>query len=606
MCGIAGLVAPDLPVEGAQRLAAEMAVTLEHRGPDSAGADGVTIDRGRGGAAFAVRRLAVVAPGPDGAQPLWSPSRRYLVACNGEIYDAAEAAAELAAGGHRPASRSDTAVLAAALDRWGVDETLARTDGMFGLAVWDTREQRLHLARDRFGEKPLYWARVGGRLLFGSELRAVVRGMGVPVELDPTAALLLVRQGYVPAPLSIAAGVQKLEAGAWVSWSPGGPVRHGRHFNLLALAEGAAADPIVDPDAVDERVEAALRQSVQRRLRADVPLGLLLSGGVDSSLLLALATDEAHGPITTFTIGFDESELDERGAAREVAAALGAQHHELEVPGATAVGVVAELPELYDEPLGDPSQVPTVLLARLARQHVTVALGGDGGDELFGGYHHHVQPVPAPEVGRGRRRRRRAGAQRVEQELRRLARWPDAHQVVPGVEDKATAFARWPHGPGLGDHLSDLMFMDTVTFLADDVLVKADRAAMSVGLENRCPYLSADLARVAWQIPAAQRLGPDGGKATLRRLLTRSLPAELARRPKQGFNPPLDRWLRGPLRTWAHDALADEVEGLDLTEPRRLLESHLEGEADAGWRLWPVLVLADWWHRTPLRSVPPS
>jgi len=598
MCGIAGVVAPDLSPAQALPLAEAMVATLVHRGPDSTGSVSSAP------AAFAVRRLEIVAPGLDGQQPRWSPSGRYLVACNGEVYDSPEVADELAASGRPHPGRSDTAVLAAALDVWGIDAVLERVDAMFGLAVWDAHEERLHLARDRFGEKPLYWAQRGRRLYFGSELRAVLMGLGEPLRLDLDAAHLLVRQGYVPAPYAIAAGVQKLAAGANLSWQPGGQVLHGRHYDLAEVAAAGHADPFADLSEADVVVEDVLRRSVRRRLLSDVPLGVLLSGGVDSSLVLALAAEELSR-VPTFTVGFDDADLDERVPARAVAEALGAEHHELVVSDVEAAATAVELAAHYDEPLGDPSQVPTLLVAGLARQEVTVALGGDGGDELFAGYHHHVSPVPdAPRSARTPWGRRHQGRARLARELRRLARWPDAAEVVPGGRDEASAFARWPQGPGLGDHLSDLMLLDAVTFLPDDVLTKADRACMAVSLENRTPYLSAEVAAAAWRIPATDRVGAGGGKAVLRRLLAERLAADLVDRPKQGFNPPIDAWLRGPLRGWAEGALAEPVDGLDLAPVRATFQRHAAGEENAGWRLWPVLVLADWWHCSPLRSAP--
>ncbi|MCB1015622.1 MAG: asparagine synthase (glutamine-hydrolyzing) [Acidimicrobiales bacterium] len=613
MCGIAGLLDPDhrRTAEDLAAAAGAMTDSLRHRGPDDGG---VEIDAA-GGAALGNRRLAVVDLSPAGHQPMWSPDRRHLLAYNGELYNADELRAELVGDGWAFRGRSDTEVLLAALAAWGAEEAARRAVGMFAFAVWDTEQRRLVLGRDRFGEKPLYYGWQSGVLRFGSELRALRADAAFVGDVDRDALALLLRHTYIPGPHSIYAGVAKLPPACLYTWSAeaGGVVRP--YWSLAEVADRAGRDPFADAAEADVALDAALSASVRRRLVSDVPVGAFLSGGIDSSLVVALAAGHLDGPVRTFTIGFPDAAYDEAPFARGVAEVLGTDHTELEVRPGEAQAVIPELCDLYDEPFADQSQIPTVLLARLARRDVTVALSGDGGDELFAGYWHHLwslEPDPEAEAetpdrdGRAARRarwRRRRGpvaaldpgpAVGHRHHLDRLASWADPTAVVRGASLPATAFTDRIGSTRFPRRLDWMMELDTATFLPDDVLVKVDRATMSTGLEARAPFLDPAVAEVAWRIPTAERLGPDGGKLALRRLLARFVPAELFERPKMGFNVPIGDWLRGPLRPWAADVLAGLDDDLfDRAGVDAVWAEHLAGQ-DAAYRLWPVLMAQAW------------
>lgn len=620
MCGIAGLVDPGHRMRADERLAVASAMTeaLRHRGPDDGG---VEVDDA-GGAALGNRRLAIVDLSAAGHQPMWSPDRRYLLAYNGELYNAAELRPELEAGGWAFRGRSDTEVLLAGIAAWGVRGAAERAVGMFGFAVWDAVDRRLVLARDRFGEKPLYYGWQDGVLRFGSELGAVRADPAFAAEVDRDAVALLLRHTYIPGPHSIYAGVHKLPPASLYTWSADGEDRVEPYWSLADVAEQAASRPFTSTAEADEALDAALTASVRARLVADVPLGAFLSGGIDSSLVVALMGRHHDGPVRTFTIGFADEAFDESPFAREVARVLGTEHTELEVTPEEARAVIPELSGLYDEPFADQSQIPTVLLARLARRDVTVALSGDGGDELFAGYWHHLwslEPDEVPEPPgdpaeralptgwRARLRRRRGGPAPAppahatsavsswhQRHLDRLASWGDPAAVVRGSPLPATAFTERVARPRFERRLDWMMELDSLTFLPDDVLVKVDRATMSTGLEGRTPFLDPTVAEVAWRIPTADRLGDQGGKLALRRLLATFVPDELFERPKMGFNVPIGDWLRGPLRPWTEDVLGGLDDDLFVRDHvQAAWSAHLAGE-DAAYRLWPVLMCQTW------------
>ena len=648
MCGIAGFLAP--PAETSPALQAQvrrMADAIAHRGPDSSGH---WLDPAHG-IALGHRRLAVVDLSPQGAQPMVSHCGRYVVAFNGEIYNHLELRAELdeIAGALPWRGHSDTETLAAAFAHWGVVDTLPRLVGMFAIAVWDRQEANLTLARDRLGEKPLYWGHLpGGTLAFGSELRALRAHARWTGDIDRDALTLFLRLGMVPAPYTIHRGVHKLEAGAWARFAHGQPDAHGRFWQLDSVArDGVAARGEAagwtDTEATD-RLEALLMQAVGGQLLSDVPLGAFLSGGVDSSTVVAMMTRCAPGAVRTFSIGFDQPGFNEAEHARAVAAHLGTRHTELMVTAAEALAVVPRLPTLYDEPFADSSQIPTALVTAMARREVTVALSGDGGDELFAGYNRYLladrlwrrlKAVPSPlrrlaargllavdagtwnRVG-GALQHWRAPARRhalVGAKLHKFARsvlpaaslndmhrslasqWPDPARLVAGGHEPPTAFdAAAPSG--VDDPIDRMCLLDQRLYMPDDILVKVDRAAMAVALETRVPLLDHRVVEFAWRLPARFKLRDGQSKWLLRQVLYRHVPAALIERPKQGFAVPLQAWLQGPLRDWAEDLLAPErLRGDGFIDPvpvRAAWASFLRGDDQWGGALWAVLMWQAW------------
>lgn len=640
MCGIAGVLATPGRSEAGTLvgMATEMAGTLAHRGPDD---DGVWEDP-EAGIVLAHRRLAVVGLGEQGAQPIRSRSGRWVVTYNGEIYNALDLTRRLAGIGRTMRGTSDSEVLVEALDAWGVDATLEAINGMFAFGAWDREERRLVLARDRLGEKPLLYGRIGGRFAFASELRALRTLPGAPTDPDPDAVALFLRFKYVPAPWTIFRGIAKLPAGHVLEVGPGpGDVGTPRPYWSLADVLVAGADKPFEheAEALDE-LDANLAAAVAGRLRSDVPIGAFLSGGIDSSIVATHAAEQLTTPLRTFTIASDDPDHDESAAAREVATRLGADHTELLVTGAEALATVRELPQVYDEPFADSSQLPTLLVARLARRDVTVVLSGDGGDEIFGGYNRHVWlprlwerlgPVPLPV--------RRAGAAvlgrpdpatwdraaRLVPERRRpplvglkveklasvigrpsaadaygrlVSHWDSPQEVVSAAHEPRTLThdpAAWPPLPSLAEQM---MAVDALTYLPDDVLVKVDRATMAVSLESRVPLLDPDLIACAGRLPLSMKIRDGKGKWALRQLLTRRHPVSLVERPKSGFGVPIASWLRGPLKAWA-DELLDPValarDGLlDPAPVRRAWDDHQAGRRDASYELWDVVMLQGW------------
>lgn len=645
MCGFAGLLDPTASdTTRVGPVAERMAATLAHRGPDAAG----SWSDPEAGIALGFRRLAILDLTSNGDQPMLSPSGRWVLACNGEVYNFRELRRQLAAaGGFSPRGGSDSEVAVAAIERFGLDRALERFVGMFALALWDRERRELHLVRDRLGVKPLYYGLAGGAFVFGSELRALAAHPRFVREVDRGALALHLRHGYVPGPHAIVRGVRKLPPGSVLTLRaehlPNVPEPR-RWWSLAQVVERGTAEPYrgTAADAADE-LERVLADAVAVRLEADVPLGVFLSGGVDSSLVTALMAARG-GTVRTFTIGSDDPAHDESAHARRIASHLGTQQVEHRVTGREALELLPRLATVFDEPFADSSQVPTYLLCALARRHVTVALSGDGGDELFAGYERYrwlarlwsaLARVPRG-VRRGAARaiaslpaelwssalapiepltRRALRLRAPGEKLVRLAALlgddtpermyldlvshaADPARLVLGADEPTTLLGEPDHWPAADDLIARLTAVDTLTYLPDDILVKVDRASMAVGLEAREPLLDHRLVELVWRLPPALRHG-DGAKALLREVLHRYVPREImGERPKKGFSVPLGAWLRGPLRDWG-EALLDPArlarEGLlDVRRVRALWEAHLDGRREVPHLLWSVLMFQAW------------
>ncbi|HYC91395.1 MAG TPA: asparagine synthase (glutamine-hydrolyzing) [Thermoanaerobaculia bacterium] len=567
-----------------------MATRLTHRGPDSSG-----VYSNDHGLSLGFRRLAIVDLSEAGAQPMHSKSGRYVLTFNGEIFNFERLRARLPRQSWR--GHSDTEVLLACVEEWGLEQAVSESIGMFAFALWDTHEQTLSLVRDRVGVKPLYYALTPHGVQWASELDA----LDVERVIDPEAAALYARYRYVPAPWSIVQGVKKLMPGTILTIG-----RHStnetRYWDPVLVAERSAANRFhgSEDDAL-QALDDLLGDSVALRMIADVPLGVFLSGGVDSSLIAALMQCHASGPIHTFTIGFEDRRFDESPYGREVARHLGSRHDEMIVSIDEALRLVPQLPEIYDEPFADSSALPTWLVSRLARQSATVALSGDGGDELFAGYHHHflgrrlqrrVRAVPrfargtTGRVLRALQRTRSLGQALVEDDpiaTYQRSMLLDLNRVAPLARPL----------PRLDDPTERVMFLDFTTYLPDDILVKVDRASMAVSLEARTPFLDHRVVELAWSLPLSLKIRDDRGKWILRRLLRRYLPDALVDREKQGFGLPLAAWLREPLRDWAESLLTDVGEPFDAARIRELWRAHLAGANHEG-ALWTVLMYQAW------------
>lgn len=648
MCGLVGFVDGDdaRSTVVMQAIVGHMADTLAHRGPDDHG----TWADGDAGIALGHRRLSILDLSAAGHQPMQSASGRFVIVFNGEVYNHLDLRQALQGRrGEAPFWRghADTETLLAAFDDWGIEATLRRCVGMFALAVWDRQERALTLARDRLGEKPLYYGWVRGALVFGSELKALRAYPGFDRPISREALGQFLRFGYVPAPLSIYEGVFKLEPGGMLEVKGERLKAKGlagaqvwRYWSLgEAVAAGRAAVFMDEGEAL-EALAATLGEAVRSQRLADVPLGVFLSGGVDSSTIAALMQQQASTPVRTFTVGFEAAGFDEAPSARAVAAHLGTEHTELYVSAAEARAVIPLLPRMYDEPFADSSQIPTHLVCRAARGQVTVALSGDGGDELFGGYNRYLWGprlwrrlawLPAPV-----RRALAGGIGAVSPDVwdrlgRRLVPWlsgPDG-VVRPGekAHKLATTIGRartvdelylrlatewdpppcpWEVGPavvpvppvGVTDPAERMMFWDALTYLPGDILCKLDRAAMAVSLETRAPFLDHRVVELAWRLPLGMKLRDGLGKWALRQVLYRSVPPALIERPKAGFALPIGPWLRGPLRDWAEDWLDEGRLGregyLDPRPIRRAWREHLSGQRDWTARLWTVLMFESW------------
>ncbi|MGE5505846.1 MAG: asparagine synthase (glutamine-hydrolyzing) [Actinomycetota bacterium] len=639
MCGFAGFLDIGAATPGREAAVRAMAATLVHRGPDD---DGVWVDD-PAGIALGFRRLSILDLTPAGHQPMESRDGRWMVVFNGEIYNHADLRRRL--GDEQPwRGHSDTEVLLEAVSAWGVDRALASFDGMFAIALWDRVERTLHLARDRMGEKPLYWARCHGRVLFGSELKALKAHPAFDGTVDRDALALYMRLGWIPAPHTIYTAARKLLPGTVMSIK-GEDVTVRAFWSARERAQAVAGSFAGGAAAASERLNQLLRASVALRMQADVPVGVFLSGGVDSSVTAAVMQELAGAPIHTFTIAFDVAAIDESRHARAVAEHLGTVHTEVPITDDDALALVPSLARIWDEPFADPAQLPTCLLAQATWRHVTVALSGDGADELFGGYGTYrslprdlararalppalrrlagpLSRLPAGPVNAaaalatlaGRRRRSYPGF-RLRRLLERLSaddipallglhysRWAGMPEVVPGARPAPSVFDDASRQPQLDDPALLAMVLDALAYLPDDLCVKTDRATMAFSLEARLPFLDHAIVEFAWSLPTQLKIEGDTGKTVLREVLYRYVPRHLVDRPKMGFEVPVGRWLSGSLKDWAGDLLSEDRlrrQGyLDAGLVAGRWRDHLAGRKTMANELWHALMFQAWLDAT--------
>jgi asparagine synthase (glutamine-hydrolysing) len=632
MCGIAGIFAKNDGADAAllHSLAEKMGLAIATRGPDDSG---VWTDASEG-LALSHRRLSIIDLSPEGHQPMASASGRYVLVFNGEIYNYLELRDKLT---YPWRGHSDTEVMLAAFEAWGVEAALKAMNGMFAFAVWDKETKTLTLARDRMGEKPLYYGFANNRFVFASELKAIATLPGWSPTINRDAIHLLTRYSYIPAPHSIYEGISKLMPAHFVQIKAGQrDLQQKPYWSLEDVAEYGLKNrfELSDSDATDE-LEKRLSFAVGQRMMSDVPLGAFLSGGVDSSIITALMQKQSNRPVKTFTIGFHEQGFNEAPFAKAVAQHLGTEHHEIYLSAQQALDVIPNLPTMYDEPFADSSQIPTYLVSHFARQHVTVALSGDGGDEVFGGYNRYVRGpqiwdtlsliprairIPAAKLmlalhtsviskavpeGNSHLSRlvRKLGnyyekigtPSKEEFFIKLVATYDESRALViggtlqpllPNIKPLELTFAEW------------MMLQDALTYFPGDIMTKVDRASMAVSLETRTPFTDPDLIQFAWQLPINKKIRHNKGKWLLRQVLYRHVPEALIERPKSGFSIPLASWLRGPLKSWAADLLATETlkrQGyFDADGVQKLWNSHQSGKRDREHQLWNILMFQSW------------
>ena len=642
MCGITGILQTPRASRSADLAAiGPMTARLRHRGPD---ADGFWSDRDAG-VAFGHRRLSIIDLSDAGRQPMLSSDGRFVITFNGEIYNYKPLRQELEGAGKRFTGNSDTEVLLALIEKWGLEKALQRCNGMFAIGLWDRRNRTLHLARDRMGKKPPYVARTSNAVVFASELKAIAAFPDFHQEIDPGAVAEFLSRGWLPENQCIWRGVFKIPPGGALSIRAEDlPVcrdaaalqeRVRSWWSLADAAQtGRAALATADDQQLISQACDLLKAAVADRMVADVPVGLFLSGGIDSSTVVALMQAQSARPVRTFTIGFGERAFDETANAAAVAQHLGTSHTELRLTSADARAVIPELPTIWDEPFADESQIPTLLLSRLARQDVTVALSGDGGDECFGGYSRHVLSARlAPLLNSNRSIRTMAASgvallgrgmrESVVETLRlpgwlqrmthgdrinRLADLIGSNDVgemyrrstrLSELQLTRTQAGSEPDSiPPLNDLLSDFIVRDMLGYLPSDILVKLDRASMATSLEARCPLLDHRVVEFSWALPNSAKVRHGQGKWLLRQVLGRHLPRHLFERPKQGFDVPIGSWLKGPLRSWASDLLSESrlrnQHLLDVSRVQECWLQHLSGRRDFSRPLWAVLMLQSW------------
>jgi len=636
MCGIAGVITSVCARDQLKKHAIAMAESIAYRGPDD---HGVWIDADAG-VALSHRRLSIVDLSPAGHQPMISADGRFIITYNGEVYNFQELRPELEARGIKFRGRSDTEVMLEAFAAYGVEATVKRLIGMFTIGAWDRRDRTLTLVRDRLGIKPLYWMKSRGLFLFGSELKALRACLGWTPRIDRAAVAAFMRHNYIPAPHTIYEGVQKLEPGTILTLPWNGEPKIERFWDARVVALAGLANPIeADDHELVQRLEALLCDAVRRRMVADVPVGAFLSGGVDSSTVAALMKAANAGPVRTYTIGFELPGFDEAKHSAAVARHLGTDHTELTLTAKETLDVIPSLPDMYDEPFADSSQIPTYLVSKMTRRHVTVALSGDGGDEVFAGYNRYqlttrlwrsfallpgptrralanvitsvsadrwsqvLSIIPANIRPRqvGDKLHKFAGvlSAKADTDLyRRLVTHWDPARVVPGVAEAKGALWDAQLELDFTGLLERMQFLDLITYLPDDILTKVDRASMAVALEVRVPLIDHRVVEFAWRLPRAAKIRGGVSKWLLRQILFRHVPKSLIERPKMGFAIPLGEWWRGPLRSSAEDLLGElrlrEAGLLDPAYVREIWRDHLDGRRNHEYMLWNALMLEAW------------
>jgi asparagine synthase (glutamine-hydrolysing) len=645
MCGITGFldVTRALPTDELNQRVMRMSAAICHRGPDDSGA---WVDSSNG-VAFGFQRLSILDLSPAGHQPMLSADERFVMIYNGEVYNFAELRDELLPLGYAFHGHSDTEIMLAAISEWGVQAAVKKFNGMFAFAAFDRREKTLYLVRDRIGIKPLYYGWQGETFTFGSELKSLRTYPGFQAEIDRNALALYLRHNYIPSPHTIYQGIYKLLPGTILTLKD---QRAGEvpvpisYWSARDVVQAGVGQPFTgsEKEAVDD-LEELLRRSVRERMIADVPLGAFLSGGIDSSTIVALMQTQSNIPVKTFTIGFSETGFDEARYAKQVARHLGTAHTELYITPQEAQAVIPKLPTLFDEPFADSSQIPVHLVAMLTRKQVTVALSGDGGDELFGGYNRYfwtrdfwrgvgwipqsirkaaassLNRIP-PQTWNGllanklipRRFRYPNPADKVYRVAEILqvesyeqiffdltSHWKTPSSVVIDGCELETPLTNRSGWADLPDPISLMMYLDLVTYLPDDILAKVDRASMGVSLEVRVPFLdNHEVVEFAWRLPMNLKIRNGQGKWILRQILHKYVPANLVERPKMGFGVPIDSWLRGPLREWGEELLGEarlKREGFFNHEPiRQKWDQHLSGQRNWQYYLWDVLMFQAW------------
>ncbi|MEM9543634.1 MAG: asparagine synthase (glutamine-hydrolyzing) [Cyanobacteria bacterium P01_E01_bin.42] len=645
MCGITGFwnFSATANRDRLQEIVENMAFRLYHRGPD----DGGSWVDAEVNIALGHRRLSILDLSPEGHQPMLSPDDRYVLIFNGEIYNFSSLRQELKGLGHRFRGHSDTEVMLAGFCQWGIEAAVKRFIGMFAFALWDRQERSLYLCRDRVGEKPLYYGWMGQTFLFGSELKPLKIHPHWQGEIDRNALALLLRHNYINAPHSIYQNLYKLPPGTLLKLErPEDRPEPFPYWSLQEASEYGATNPFAgDKREAIAQLDRLLREAIAQQMVADVPLGAFLSGGIDSSTIVALMQGQSSQPIKTFSIGFHEAEYNEADYAKAVARHLGTDHTELYVTPQDALAIVPKLPTLYDEPFSDSSQIPTALVAQLARNHVTVSLSGDAGDELFGGYTRYFMgqrfgqksnrfatwlrnrlaqilkmqsprgwnqtlnpcqpflPSFLKQRDLGTKLHRLAdmlGLESSEAMYRSLvSHWPKPEEIVVNAIEPGTALNQSELWANLPNFFARMMYLDTITYLPGDILVKVDRAAMGVSLETRIPFLDHRVIEFAWSLPLSWKAPKEGeGKWILRQVLAQYVPTHLFERPKMGFGIPIDRWLRGELRDWAENLLDEQrlrQEGYFYPEPiRQKWQEHLSGSHNWQYYLWDVLMFQAW------------
>ncbi|MGB7042670.1 MAG: asparagine synthase (glutamine-hydrolyzing) [Xanthobacteraceae bacterium] len=638
MCGIAGFIGAASGSDTGT-IAEAMAKSIAYRGPDD---QGIWTD-GECETALVHRRLSIIDLSAAGHQPMLSADERYVISYNGEVYSFQPIAAELAARGHKFRGHSDTEVILESFAVNGIEATLKRMIGMFAVALWDRRDRTLTLMRDRLGIKPLYWAKFGNTFLFGSELKALRAHPGWTPRIDQSAVAAFMRHNYIPAPRTIYEGVYKLEPGTVLTQPWRSEPNISRFWDARSVARDGSHNPVEGSDAeLTEQLESLLKDAVSRRMIADVPLGAFLSGGVDSSTVVALMQAAKSGTVKSFSIGFDIEGYNEAPHAAAVARHLQTDHTELTVTSKEALDVIPRLADFYDEPFADSSQIPTYLVSAMTRKYVTVALSGDGGDELFAGYNRYqltqrfwrslslmpravrkgaaaaltaVRPdrwtqilsaLPSrlrpPQAGD--KVHKAAAVLRLDSAdavYRRLVSHWEPSEIMPQVAEPRSILDDATVAKDFPDLLERMQFLDLVTYLPDDILTKVDRASMAVALEARVPLIDHRVVEFAWRLPENVKVRNGTSKWLLRQVLNRHVPSELIERPKMGFGIPLGEWLRGPLRDWAETLLNEQrlrqAGLLDAGMVRRYWADHLDGRRNWQYLIWDVLMLEAWRER---------